>query len=60
MSCSSHWRCTVVDHDVLLANTTLNLVRAPCTQQIAFASTERKTVMVSWPRCRATVAAIDT
>ena len=31
--------------DVLPANTTLNLVRAPCAQQIAFTSAERKTVI---------------
>ena len=37
------------DHDVLPANTTLNLVRAPCAQQIAFTSAERKTVMASLP-----------
>ena len=34
---------------MLPANTTLNLVRAPCAQQIAFTSAERKTVMASLP-----------
>jgi hypothetical protein len=39
--------CIGVDHNVLPTNTTLNLARTPCAQQIAFASAKRKTVMVN-------------